>query len=615
MIPRDFRPGALLPALVLLMLMGIALDGQQPPPQPPPPAQTPQFRAGVEVVAVDFMAVAADGQPIADLKPEEITVRVDGRARKVRTLEFIKFSDAGALGAPVATLPPPYGTNLVTDAGRDILLVLDNDSFRPGRERPLQEAVDRFLKYLTGRDRVAVIAMPYGGMLTDLTTDYARVREALSKVGGQAPAGESSQDAACRSRRTLQALSGLLEQFTGREAPITLVFVSSGLMGPRRDSGPTRAPGPCEITTDEFERVGRATATSRAQVFLLRPENIMDNRRPGAPENIAGVGFTGSDNPLEGLESLAGVTGGQTLHLENTQEDGMMRIARQTSSYYLLSFEPEGSDRNGEKHQVDIRVSRGGVKVHTRPDVDIPRAAPAGTPAISVTPADMLRQAKAHRDLPLRVSAFARRMPDGSSLRIIAVGEPSEKGINLAAASLGLFDSGGKLVGSWSASGTELQSGMIVTAFSATPGTYRVRVAATDSQGRSGTADYEISAGLVPAGELTVGAIVMGLSRSNNLIPKLEFGNEPAALAEVELYGGKEGQEVAVVFQVAKTLEGAALLEVPAALAATAQPDRFRATATLAIGAIPPGDYVVRAFVWLKDGKPGMVTRTMRKQG
>jgi hypothetical protein len=155
---------------------------------------------------------------------------------------------------------------------------------------------------------------------------------------------------------------------------------------------------------------------------------------------------------------------------------------------------------------------------------------------------------------------------------------------------------------------------MIVSAFPATPGTYRVRVAATDSSGRSGTADYEINADLVPAGELTIGTIVMGLSRSNTLIPKLEFGNEPAALAEVELYGGKEGQQVAVVFQVAKP-EGAILLEVPAALAATQQPDRFRATATLAIGAIPPGDYLVRAFVWMKDGKPGMVTRTMRKQG
>jgi len=613
---RNFCAGGVLPALILLLAGATHPSAQQTQQPPPPPPQTPQFRAGVEVVAVDFMAVAADGQPVADLKPEEVTIRVDGRPRKIRTLEFIKFSEPGAVGAPAATLAPPFGTNLVTDTGRDILLVLDNDSFRPGREKPLREAVDRFLNHLTGRDRVGVITMPYGGMQTDLTTDYGRVRKALSEVGGQAPSSESGSDAACRSRRTLQALAGLLEQFTGREAPITVVFVSSGLMGPRRDAQVSFAPGMCEIRTDDFQRVGRATAVSRAQLFLLRPENIMDNRRGAAGENVAGVGFTGSDNPLEGLEHLAGVTGGQMLHLENTQEDGMARIARQTSSYYLASFEPEGADRNGENHQIDIRVNRPGVKLVVRPDVDIPRAVPTGTPPVPTTPIDMIRQAKAHRDLPLRVTAFARRVPSGAGLVIFAAGEPIDAGTTLAAASLGLFDKAGKLVSTANATGDDLQRGMMVSAFNALPGTYRVRLAATDATGRNGTADYEIAAELTPAGPLTIGSIVMGLSRANALIPKLVFTNEPAALAEVEFYGAKEGQEVAVVFQIAKTAESpVALIEVPAAIAATDQPDRFRATATIAVGALPAGDYVVRAFVWLKDDKPGMVTRTMRKAG
>jgi len=32
-------------------------------------AQTPVFRSGVELVAVDFMALSVDGAPIIDLKP------------------------------------------------------------------------------------------------------------------------------------------------------------------------------------------------------------------------------------------------------------------------------------------------------------------------------------------------------------------------------------------------------------------------------------------------------------------------------------------------------------------------------------------------------------------
>ena len=119
-----------------------------------------------------------------------------------------------------------------------------------------------------------------------------------------------------------------------------------------------------ENVTPEFIR----DCVARGTVVI--PANKRHLKGAGGTENIAGAGFKGSDNPLEGLESLAGVTGGQTLHLENKQEDGMMRIARQTSSYYLASFEPEGADRNGENHQIDIRVSRAGVRVHARPDVD-----------------------------------------------------------------------------------------------------------------------------------------------------------------------------------------------------------------------------------------------------
>jgi VWFA-related protein len=306
MILRDFRAGVVWPVLILLLAGAIHLSARQTQQTPPTPPQTPQFRAGVEVVAVDFMAVAADGQPVADLKPEEVTIRVDGRPRKIRTLEFIKFSEAGAVGAPAPTVAPPFGTNLVTDTGRDILVVVDNDSFRPGREKPLREAVDRFLNHLTGRDRVGVITMPYGGMLTDLTTDYARVRKALADVGGQAPSGETGSDAACRSRRTLQALAGLLEQFTGRETPITIVFVSSGLMGPRRDSGPTFAPGMCEIRTDEFQRVGRATAVSRAQMFLLRPEITAAARRRTSPAPASPARTTRSRDSSTSPASPAG---------------------------------------------------------------------------------------------------------------------------------------------------------------------------------------------------------------------------------------------------------------------------------------------------------------------
>ena len=56
-----------------------------------------------------------------------------------------------------------------------------------------------------------------------------------------------------------------------------------------------------------------------------------------------------------------------------------------------------------------------------------------------------------------------------------------------------------------------------------------------------------------------------------------------------------------------------ALVSVPAAIGATSDADRHIATAALPIGALPPGDFVVRAIVNTAGQVSGMVTQTLRK--
>jgi hypothetical protein len=54
------------------------------------------------------------------------------------------------------------------------------------RERPLRDAVSRFLVELYPRDRIALVTMPYGGLKVDFTTDRQAVGRALSTIVGQA---------------------------------------------------------------------------------------------------------------------------------------------------------------------------------------------------------------------------------------------------------------------------------------------------------------------------------------------------------------------------------------------------------------------------------------------
>lgn len=93
----------------------------------------------------------------------------------------------------------------------------------------------------------------------------------------------------------------------------------------------------------------------------------------------------------------------------------------------------------------------------------------------------------------------------------------------------------------------------------------------------------------------------------------MQFGAEPVALAFLEIYGGKPGQQVSAAFEVSRTLNGPPILTVPGALAATG--DHHSVTAAVPIGALPPGDYIVRATVGATGEAATRAERTLRKTG
>ena len=570
-----------------------------------------------EAVALDFYATTPDGSPVADLKAEEVQLRIDGRPRTLKWLEWVPVADppSESPGAPATPVPPPFASNAPSDAGRSFVIVIENESFRPGRERPLRAAVDRFLAALSPRDRAALMTTPYGGFRVNLTNDYDRVRAELAKISGQGSATETGSEMACRTRRTLESLVGLVSGFRTLEGVTNVLFVSSGLAGPRRDAALTLAPGMCELTVDMFAQVGVAAGAARATFYVIQPEDPMIRPGGGLVENVAGAGFKGSDNPLEGIEHLAGVTGAQRLHLSATGDNTLVRIARESSAYYVLGFEVQPADRNGMSRQVDVRVGRAGVVVRARPNMTI--AKPADRPAPkgqSVTPRSMLREARTFRDLPLRAVGFVSSDNEDGRLKIVCLLEPAEPAVQLAAAAAGLFDENGRLVGQWTAEPGNLTGTPVTGALVASrPGRYRLRVAATDVAGRSGSADYELLAELMPAGQLSVSSLVLGLSRTGGFTPRMQFGAEPVALGYVEIYGRAESG-VSVTAEVARSAEGPAIgPSVPGAIKAISGQDRFIATVAVPIGALPPGDYVVRVSIAAAGQPAGRVMRTLRK--
>lgn len=624
------RPGiarVVVIAFVFALAAGAVRPAGRQGQQTPPPART--LAAGAASVSVDFIALNRDGRPVLDLRPEEITLKVDGKARALRSLTLMAVgAGADESTAPLSEPPPaPFATNDVADGGRAFVLMIDDESLRVGSEQPVRDAVSHFLTGLSSRDRVAVITLPHGGLKVDFTNDHAKVRQALMLVTGRAVDRETMADASIRTRTTLQQLSGWIDNLGGGQGPTTVVLFSSSLMGVRgqmASAGATRGGGQVgldNIRQEDFQIVGDSVAAARVQFYVVQHDQIV-----AASQAVLGTTASGQpaastsavdmNSTRAGLENLTGVTGGTMLSLAGSNgETALTRIARETAAYWSATFDAESNERNGINHPLSLKTSRDGVSIHVRPTVPIAKVDASAARPTPTTPHAMLLESRMHRELLLRVAGYASRNSADGQIKIIAVAETVDSGVAFAAAEAALFDDGGHMLKQWAPATAELGRNRIVGAFSGIPkGHYRLRVAATDAEGHRGTADYDVAAELAPAGTITLSDVALGLSRDGQFAPRLQFSAEPVALAYFDIYyTGQAGARAIVMLEVAQTLNGPPFLRIQPAVDATSELDRFNVTAAIPLGTLPTGDYVIRAIVGAEGQPAGRVVRTLRK--
>jgi hypothetical protein len=588
------------------LVLGLAVSAELMANQQVPPTQQRPAERGAELLRISFAAVDAAGIAVPDLRREEVLVRIDGRERTVRSLQLV----VAAAGDAAPLLPPPFGSNNTSTAGRTVALILDDESFPPGGEQAMRRAIERLVAGLSPSDRMAIATIPHGGVRVAATTDHGKIRSAIGSLVGRGAATQSGSDLACRSRDTLQGLTAYLRGFATQDAPTIVAFMTAGLAAPRRDAAITSAPGMCELLLDTFREVGAAAGRARAQFYVIPPVEIM---KVGTleRENIAGAGAQGSDNPLEGIEQLIGVTGARRLNLGGGEETAFDRILTETAAYYVAAIEPQRSDR-GRSHALEVDVSRRDVDVRSSRAITFPEVESRGARSTTPSLRDMLSTTEVFRDLPLRAAAYSSFEEPGGAIRILALAEPVEPGVKLASLMAALFDRDGKGIASWVAQPSDLERSPVMGAIAAPAGGYRLRVAAIDTTGRTGTADYEMDVDLARSGTLRISSILLGLSRGGAFVPRLQFIAEPVAIGYVEMSGAAPGAKVTATLELADTANAPARMSVPLSIESGAA-GRYVGKAALPIGALPPGDYVVRAMVGLDDHPMTRVIRTLRK--
>jgi VWFA-related protein len=551
--------------------------------------QRPGFRGGIDLVTLDVSAIGQDGRPLRDLRLDELTLTVDGKPRVITSFEYNEVAHpTSAGGNPAFSAPPPAGSNLPAEAGRNVFIVVLHDHIRPGNERQAMQGVGHLVDQLTPRDRIAVVTMPFGRVEVDLTSDFKRVKARLPQIIGHSteavPKGEQTTSEG-------RALVDFLKNLVKLQGPKTIVLISEGF-----NTGSGRVPtadneldtGTAILTrlgsqVTEIADLRSAAAAARANFYVIQPNNMPTDAaiKDRADEGI-NRGFSDQmEVQTSALASVASVTGGQYFRLSGTATNVFDRILRETSGYYALAFESDPEDRTVNKERsIVIRTTRPGVKLQARRTF-LNQGIRQGTKSASARA--MLNDPLAYGDVLLRATAYTTR-GTGGKLKVVAVAEALEP-TSLKEVAFALVDAKRSIAAAWPAD-IKAAGAPIVAAELVTPGHYRLRAAAVDTDGRGGSVDYEFDAALQPVGALSAGSMMLGTASDEGTFqPRLVFAEGQEITSYFELYG--TAADVTVAGEI-RTVDGTLMATSPGTLAPTRDADRRVVTSAFVLRKLSP---------------------------
>ena len=100
-----------------------------------------------------------------------------------------------------------------------------------------------------------------------------------------------------------------------------------------------------------------AEHAARAQVslYVLRLDR---NEFDASVARISPTWVQDREMRVRGLETLAGFARGAVFPAAADPASAFKRLSIELSGYYILSFEPEATDRDGKRHKIKVETTR-----------------------------------------------------------------------------------------------------------------------------------------------------------------------------------------------------------------------------------------------------------------
>jgi len=453
------RPPRLVFAMLAFATLVSVVAGARPAGAADSPPARMDFRAAVDVTAMDLdvVATAKDGRPVTDLTRAEISVAVDG---KPVALDYFVRVEAGQLHGPDLATASPDLILQTAAAGeerflpRQFLLFFDDEHLLPFERKRVLEGLRDFVTRLSPSDAMAILAynisthvfVPFTNSKEDLLAGLTRVdkqaprglywetqyRQAIQdarRYSAFTSRGQTARDsivrnwgaqAWARDKGTLNEFRRAVEALGARSGKRVLLYVSHG-MELRPGQSLAQSLGGTALNQfdysilDPYGAVLEAANRSGITIHALDARGLGADVDAGEADPPAIDPFLLNTSRRELLAGFAEETGGVLVENRNFFGSALDQINRESASYYAVGVTLGSLDAKKTRHDVKVSTSRPGVTVRTRRGYTPLTAADAARDRMEMS----LITPNAGGDFPVSLQTSAPKKGGGLGRRIV----------------------------------------------------------------------------------------------------------------------------------------------------------------------------------------------------
>ena len=499
------------------------------------------------------------GAIVGGLGAADFKVEIGGKPREIVSVDLVEYAPPST-EAETAAGDPEITTNEPKENGRVVLLVIDQASLSSDA-RAIIGSAQKWVRSMPAKDLIGLLTFPAPGPSVDFTADHAKVAEALTRVvgvGSTAPPFQQYnisiweairmdsqdmfvradvigrecrgnaplcptevemqtktmiQDAQAHIQPVLRSLRATMRGLARVPGPKHAVLLSSGWAMNERDASTEMG-----WVAADAARANVTIHTFTAEMWALAASRSRPSMRSIEDRNLL----------MNNVEMLASMTGGRSVRLTGQADTAFASLSQGLSGYYRLGVQALPEDLDGKDHRINLKVSRPGASLAsyrrvlsgTRPQADTP-----------TDPETALREAlkggPLRTGVDLRATSYVLHATTSArDLRVVAVGDVNRAAPGRAKAVAALYDFDGKPV-------TAMENtvdvgpdgpGALSVELTAPPGTYVLRVAVLDAEGRIGSLERLVDARWKKTGGIeTPGLVLFRSDRTTRSAPRPVF--------------------------------------------------------------------------------------------